>query len=107
LCVKAAREVEASRVLITAQSDTIKALEQQSAALVDKVRAQNELLDLYRKGQDQTDNITKKYQEIIDNKDKLIANQEKEIEVLKNKKPSIFTRITDVLIGVGVGIILK
>ena len=40
-------------------------------------------------------------------KDAVIASQEKLIESLKRKKSSPWKRIADVLLGVGVGVILK
>lgn len=36
-----------------------------------------------------------------------IANLEKEVEILKKKKPSLFRRILAVAAGIGIGIILK
>jgi hypothetical protein len=106
LCAAAAREVQGSRILIDAQAKTIDALDKQAAALLDKIRAQNELLDVYRQANQASIDIQKKYDDIVVNKDKQIANLEKEVEVLKNKKPNLMTRIGDILLGVGVGILL-
>ena len=40
-------------------------------------------------------------------KDAVIASQEKLIETLKRKKTSVWKRLADMLVGVGVGVILK
>ena len=40
-------------------------------------------------------------------KDAQIQNLEKEVELLKKKKPSVFKRILDVAAGIGIGILLK
>jgi hypothetical protein len=40
-------------------------------------------------------------------KDSVIASQDKLIETLKRKKPSPWKRLGDVLIGIGIGIVLR
>lgn len=43
----------------------------------------------------------------IEVKNSQIANLEKEVEILKKKKPSLVKRILDVAAGIGIGILLK
>lgn len=107
LANKALDELEVLDKLVAAQEAQLKliddriALEKQRADLLAELAAsrgrENESL---QKAIDSA-------KEAIALKNQIIVNKDKEIELLKNKKPSLLSRIRDVAVGVGLGMILR
>jgi chromosome segregation ATPase len=105
-CSAVADELTATRVLIDA-------LERDKAALKQRLEIEKQStqllaeLDQTRKSETEAlrSAITAK-NEALTAKDAIIASQDRLIETLKKKKSSPWKRITDVLIGIGVGTLL-
>lgn len=106
-CASAVTELSASR-------DLINSLETENAALRTRLeteqRATKLLDELNATRKSETDALRKALDaknETIAAKDAVIASQDKLIETLKRKKTSPWKRALDILIGVGVGAVLK
>lgn len=100
-------ELEASRVLIGA-------LERENAALKTRLEAEKQttrLLDeLNATRKSETEALRKALDaknETIAAKDAVIASQDKLIETLKRKRSSPWKRALDILIGVGIGAVIR
>jgi hypothetical protein len=92
----------------------IDALESENAALRTRLetekRAEQMLEELNATRRSEADALRRAIDaknETIAAKDRVIAAQERLIETLKRKKSSPWKRVLDVLVGVGVGAILK
>jgi predicted phage tail protein len=103
LCAKAAREVEASRLLIKAQDDVIKALRAQAEDFKSVIQVHKDINAENQNSVNLLKAVTEKDQEIFKTYENIIALKDKEIvELKKAKKKGILSKIGDVLIGVGI-----
>lgn len=106
-CAAAVDELKASRVLIDA-------LESENTALRSRLetekRATQLLEELNATRKSETDALRRALDaknETIAAKDAVIASQDKLIETLKSKKQSPWKRVLDILVGVGVGAVVR
>jgi septal ring factor EnvC (AmiA/AmiB activator) len=106
-CAAAAEDLQATRVLA-------EALESENRALKTRLETEKQttalLLELNETRKSETESLRAAVaakNETIAAKDAVIASQEKLIEALKTKKPSPWKRFLDVLVGVGVGVVLR
>lgn len=103
LCAKAAREVEASRLLIKAQDEVIKALREQAEDFKAVIQVHKDINNEQVKSVETLKGVMSKDQELFKTYENIIALKDKEItELKKAKKKSPFSKITDILIGVGI-----
>lgn len=103
LCAKAAREVEASRLLIKAQDEVITALRAQAEDFKSVIQVHKDINAENQNSVNLLKTVTEKDQEIFKTYENIIALKDKEIvELKKTKKKSILSKVGDVLIGVGI-----
>jgi chromosome segregation ATPase len=106
-CAAAADELAASRTLIDA-------LEKENTELKSRLDTEKRTTALLTELNETRNSETEALRtalaaknEALTAKDSVIVSQDKVIETLKRKKSSPWKRFTDVLIGVGLGMILK
>lgn len=106
-CAKTLDELEAQDALVESQSAEIKLLQDRLQLEKDRFDLQRQIADSAKREAEALTEANKALREAIAAQDRVIENNQKQIEILKNKKPSLMKRILDVAAGVGIGLILK
>lgn len=107
LASKALDELEVQDKLVASQerelsliSDRLEAEKQKTTLLAELAASRTKEAESYKAAADSA-------KEAIAAKDQIIANKDKEVELLKKKKPSVLSIVRNVMIGVGIGMVLK
>lgn len=106
-CGKTLGELEAQDKLIESQTAEIKLLQDRLQLEKDRFDLQRQISESAVRQSEAMTEANKALRDAITAKDSIIENNNKQIEILKNKKPSLMKRILDVAAGVGIGLILK
>ena len=106
-CNAVADELRASRILTDALETENAALRSRLETERSATRLLTELNDTRRRESEALKETVNAKNETIAAKDTAIAAQDRLIEHLKTKKRSVWSRIADIAIGAGIGLILK
>jgi hypothetical protein len=106
LCVQAAREVEANRLIIDAQKNYISTLQEGTKLAAQLNEQQQNIITEYKAQVQDLKEDKKKADEIISKNNQEIANLKKELAIAQKNKCGLFCQFTRVLTGVGIGLII-
>lgn len=107
LANKALDELELQDKVITAQDKLITALNDRLSTEKEKSALALELAEARKREAEAQRIAAGSAVEAIAAKDKIIANKDEQIEILKKKKPSILKRIGDVMLGVAAASLIR
>jgi chromosome segregation ATPase len=104
---KALDELEVSDRLIASQESELKLLRERLELEKEKAALLGQIAESAKRESESLREANNALREALAAKDEQIKNDQKQIEILKNKKPAVLKRILDVAAGVGIGLILK
>ncbi len=106
-CSKAFDELEIYDQLLESKEAEIKLLRERVELERERSKLYSDISEARKSESEARAAESEALQNAIDAKNKNIANLEKEVEILKKKKPSLLSKILQISAGIGIGILLK